>query len=91
MQHMLSTLEQGLVMQLGGCWDGNKNFEFKINGISDFGDVTEPNSQKHCGGLQVLLNKAPIAHKNEMQTRISLSMVKGELIAACEAAQIVLF
>ena len=88
MQHMLSTLEQGLVMQLGGCWDGNKNFEFKINGISDFGDVTEPNSQKHCWGLQVFL---PIAHKNKMQTIISLSMVNGELIAACEGAQIMLF
>ena len=53
--------------------------------------MTEPNLQKSFGSLQVFLNKAPIAHKSKMQTRISLSMAEGELIAACKPAQIMLF
>ena len=37
------------------------------------------------------LSKAPIAHKRKIQGSVSLSMAKGELIAACEVAQIMLF
>ena len=70
---------------------GWENFECKIDGSLDSGDVTESNSHKHFGGLQVFVNKAHIAHKSKMQTSISVSMAKGELIAACEAVQIMLF
>ena len=42
-------------------------------------------------GLQVFLNKAPIAHKSKMQSSASLSMMEGELIAACDTAKIMLF
>ena len=34
MQHVLSTPECGMVMQLDGHWDGNKENEFVIDGIS---------------------------------------------------------
>ena len=52
----------------------------------------QPNqSPGNSGGLQVFLNKAPIAHKSKMQPNVSLSMAKGELIAVVEAAQIMLF
>ena len=51
----------------------------------------EPNSHKRCGGLQVILNKTPITHKSKIQGSVSLSMAKGELIAACKAVQIMLF
>ena len=40
--------------------------------------------------LLVFLNKAPIAHKSNIQGSVLLGMAKGELIAACEAAQIML-
>ena len=53
--------------------------------------MTEPELQKRCGGLQVFLNKAPIAHKSKMQPIVSLSMAEGDLIAAVEVAQILLF
>ena len=59
--------------------------------MSDSGDATEPDSRRHCSGLQVFLNKSPIAHKSKMQSSASLSMAEGELIAACDAAQIMLF
>ena len=80
-----------MVMQLDGEWDGSRDFEFEIDGISDSGDVTEPESHKCCGGLQVFVNKASIAHKSKMQPSVSLGMAEGELIAAVEAAQIMLF
>ena len=48
------------------------------------------NSHKQCGGLQVFLNKAPVAHKSKMQGGMSLSMAQGELIAACDTVQIML-
>ena len=67
MQHVLKYPEHGMVMQLDGHWNGSKDFKFEINGISDSGDTTEPESQKRCGRLQVFLNKAPIARKSKMQ------------------------
>ena len=78
-------------MQPNTHWDRNEAFLFTVDGMSDSGDVTEPESRQHCGGLQVFLNKAPIAHKSKMQSSASLSMAEGELIAACDAAQIMLF
>ena len=91
MQHVLTYLECSMVMQLDGEWDGSKEFEFEIDGILDLGDMTEPELCKCCGGLQVFVNKAPIAHKSKMQPSVSLSMAEGELIAAVEVAQIMLF
>ena len=76
--------------KLDGHLGGDKEFKFKIDGISDSGDATELNSCK-CGGLQVFLNKALIAHKSKMQGSVSLSMGEGDWIAACEAALIGLF
>ena len=91
MQHMLTYPEHGMVMQPDGEWDVSKEFEFEIDGILDMGDTTEPKSHKCCGGLHVFINKAPIAQKSKMQPVISLSMAERELIAAVEAAQIMLF
>ena len=91
LQHVLKYLECGMVMQPDGHWDGSKDFKFEIDRILDSGDVTEPESWKQCRGLQVFLNKAPIAHKSKMQLSVSLSMVKGELVAVVEVAQIMLF
>ena len=46
MQHVLSMPKRGLVMQPDGVWDGGQEYQFQINGISDLGDATEPNSCK---------------------------------------------
>ena len=46
MQHVLSMPEWGLVMQPDGHWHGSKEYEFKIDGISNSGDTTELNLQK---------------------------------------------
>ena len=62
MQHVLTYSEHGMVMQPDGDWDGSKEFEFEIDGISDLGDMTEHELCKCCAGLQVFINKAPIAH-----------------------------
>ena len=91
MQHVLSTPNRGVIMQPNMDWDGNKAFLFTVDGLSDSGDAIEPESRRRCGGLQVFLNKAPIVHKSKMQSGASLSMAEGELIAACDAAQIMLF
>ena len=90
-QHVLSTPDRGVIMQPDTDWDGNNEFLFTVDGMSDSGDATEPESRRRCGGLQVFLNKSPIAHKSKMQSSASLSMAEGELIAACDAAQIMLF
>ena len=62
MQHVLSTPNcRVIIMQPDTRWDGNKTFLFIVDGISDLGDVTEPESWRHCGGLQVFLNiKSPL-------------------------------
>ena len=91
MQHVLSTPDHGVIMQPDTNWDGNDGFLFTVDGMSDSGDATEPESRRRCGGLQVFLNKSPIAHKSKMQSSASLSMAEGELVAACDVAQIMLF
>ena len=91
MQHVLSTPNCGVIMQPDMNWDGNEAFLFTVDGMSNSGDATEPESRRRCGGLQVFLNKAPIAHKSTMQSSASLSMAEGELIAVCDTAQIMLF
>ena len=91
MQHVLYAPKRGLVMQPEGLYDGGKEYQFHIDGISNLGDAMELNLHKQCGGLQVFLNKAPIAHKSKMQGSVSLSMAEGKLIAAYEVAQIMLF
>ena len=91
MQHVLSTPDHGVIMQPDTDWDGNEGFLFTVDGMSDSGDATEPESRRCCGGLQVFLNKLPIVHKRKMQSSASLSMAEGELIAACDAAHIILF
>ena len=88
MQHVHKYPEHGMAMQPDGHWDGLK---FEIDRISDSSDATEPESWKWCRGIQVFLNIAAIAHNSKMQPSVSLSMAKGELIAAVEAAQIMLF
>ena len=91
MQHMLDMPDHRVIMQPDTDWDGNKTFLFIVDGISDSGGATEPESRRCCGGLQVFSHKAPIPHKSMMQPSTSLSMAEGELIAACDAAQIMLF
>ena len=78
-------------MQPDTDWDGNEGFLFTVDGMSDSGDATKPELRRCCGGLQVFLNKSPIAHKSKMQSSASLSMAEDKLIAACDAAQIMLF
>ena len=36
-QHVLCTPKRGLVMQPDGIWDGGREYQFQINGISDSG------------------------------------------------------
>ena len=91
MQHVLSTPNHGVIMQPDMNWDGNEAFLFTVDGMSDSGDATELESRQCCGGLQVFLNKASIAHKSKMQSSASLSMAEDELFAACDTAQIMLF
>ena len=90
-QHVLNTPDHGVIMQPDTDWDGTEGFLFTVDGMSDSGDAIEPESRRSCRGLQVFLNKLPIAHKSKMQSSASLSMAEGELIAACDAAQIMLF
>ena len=78
MQHVLTYPECSMVMEPHGEWDGSKEIEFEIDGISDSGDTTEPELCKCCGGLQVFVNKAPIAHKSKMRPSVLLSMAEGE-------------
>ena len=71
MQHVLSTPDHGIIMQPDMNWDGNEGFLFTVDGMSESGDATEPESRRCCGGLQVFLIKLPIAHKSKMQSSAS--------------------
>ena len=70
-------------MQPDTHWDGNKAVLFTVGVIiSDLGNATEPESPRRCGGLQVFLNKAPIADAIQCFVKC---MAEGELIASCDA------
>ena len=65
MEHVICLAKRGLVMELDSVWDGGEDYEFQIDCILDSWDVMEPNSCKQCRGLQVFLNKAPMATKTQ--------------------------
>ena len=54
MQHMLTYPDHGMVIQPDGEWDGSREFEFKIDGILDSEDVTEPELCKCYGDSKCL-------------------------------------
>ena len=60
MQHVLSTPNRGVIMQPDMNWDGKEAFLFTVDGMSDSGDATEPESQRRCGGLQVFFKNRPL-------------------------------
>ena len=48
MQHVLSTPDRGVIMQPNMDWDRNDGFLFTVEGMSDSGDATEPESRRVC-------------------------------------------
>ena len=45
MQHVLNTPDRGVIMQPDMNWDGYEAFLFAVDGMSDSGDATEPESR----------------------------------------------
>ena len=91
MRYCANTPKKGLMLAPTAKWDGNKDFEFTVMGISDSNYATRPDTRKSVSGYSVFLNDAPVTMKSGMQKTIALSVAEAELFAATQCAQDMLY
>lgn len=78
-------------VETNATWDGSRNFEFTVHGISDSNFAKCPTSRKSVSGYAAFLNGAPFAQKSGMQAFVTTSVTEAECVAATACAQEMLF
>ena len=91
MRYCLVTPERGLVLKPQGVWNGDKNYEFEIMGMSDANYATDPSTRKSVSGYSVFLEGAPVSMKSGQQNSVTLSSAESELMSAVSCAQDMLY
>ena len=92
MDYCVATKKRGLFLKPVGCWDGkDKNYKFKVSGISDTKFCKDKKTRKSVGGHSVYLNMALVAIACRMQRIVALSVTEAEFIQLVECAQDMLF
>jgi hypothetical protein len=91
MNYCKGTAERGLFLNPTARWDGDPNFLFEIEGISDSDWAKDPDSRRSVSGWSTFLHNAPISMKSKMMPVVALSVTEAELFAATCCAQDMLF
>ena len=91
MRYCLSTPNRGLELKPRRSWDGNREFEFEIEGWSDSDYANDVENRRSVSGWAVFLEGAPIAMKSQMQHSVTLSSTEAEYVAATSCVQDMLF
>jgi hypothetical protein len=87
MRYCINTPKRGLTLRPDAKWDGNRDFEFTIEGFSDANYAAHVEGRRSVTGYAVFLNGAPIREKSRMQNCVTLSVTEAELVAATECTQ----
>ena len=90
MKYCVSTPNRGLFLKPTGKWDGSKDFEFTIDGISD-SEYAKDEIRKSVNGWTVLVQEAPVVMKSKSMPIVTLSITEAELYSAPLCAQDMLF
>ena len=91
MRYCLGTPERGLVIKPNCRWNGSRDFEFEVTGISDSDYAKCPSTRKSVTGFSVFLCGAVVTTKSKMQPVVALSVTEAETIAAVDCYQEMLF
>ena len=92
MEYCVSTPDRGLYLKPTGNWNGrDKDFQFKIHGMSDSDYAKDPETRRSVSGYATFLNDAPVTMKSKMQECVTLSVTEAELVAATNCAQDMLY
>ena len=91
MKYIVSTPKRGRVIRPNCKWDGNKDFEFVIEGFSDSEYAKCPDTRKSVGGSTVTLCGAVVVDKSKKSPTVALSVTEAELTQATSTAQDMLY
>ncbi len=87
MKYVNDTSERGLALNPTQKWDGNKEHEFIISGLSDSAYAKDSQTQKSISGYRVLVEGAPVMFKSSTQRSVALSVCEAEQTAGVLCAQ----
>ena len=91
MSYIITTPEQGLLLEPNAKWDRNAEFKFEVSGQLDSDYAKDPMMRRSVSGYATFLNGAVVMTKNKMQQSVTLSVTEAELVAATSCAQDMLF
>mmetsp|Transcript_19788 Transcript_19788/g.30384 ORF Transcript_19788/g.30384 Transcript_19788/m.30384 type:complete len:328 (+) Transcript_19788:378-1361(+) len=91
MRYCISTPSRGLELKPKRSWDGDRAFEFEIEGWSDSDYANDVEQRRSVSGWAVFLEGAPISMKSQMQHCVTLSSTEAEYVAATSCFQDMLF
>ena len=91
MRYCLATPERGLLLNPDGVWNGDREYEFVVMGMSDANYATDPVTRKSISGYSVFLEGAPVSMKSGQQNSVTLSSAESELASATSCVQDMLY
>ena len=91
MKYCVGTPNRGLVLKPNATCDGNPNFDFVIEEVSDSDFAKDPDTRCNVSGYAVFLCGAPMVIKSSMQLCVTLSVTEAELVSATSCAQHMLY
>src|SRR5688572_6811902 len=81
MRYCVGTANEGLIIKPKGSWDGSKDYQFEVTGMSD-SEYAKDESRKSVNGWSAYLNRSPVSFRSRMMSIVALSVTEAELLAA---------
>ncbi len=87
MRYLTGTKDAGFTLNPTRKWDGEKEFHFRIRGVSDSDYAKDTQTRCSISGYVVYLEDAPVMHQSAMQKTVALLVCKAEMNLAVLCAQ----
>ena len=76
MKYCVDRPNRGLILRPDTKWDGSRDFQFTISGMSDSDYAKCPNTRRSVTGSRVVLNGMPVMFKSATQKHVALSVTE---------------
>jgi hypothetical protein len=87
MRYLTGTKDAGLTLNPTRKWDGEKEFRFRIRGVSDFDYAKDTQTRHRISGYVVYLENMLVMHRSATQKTVALLVCKAEMNLAVLCAQ----
>jgi hypothetical protein len=87
MRYLTGTKDAGLTLNPTRKWDGEKEFCFRIRGVSNSDYAKNMQTRHSISGYVVYLEDAPVMHRSATQKTVALLVCKAEINSAELCAQ----